>query len=93
MISSDSMEREPRDTQINVKFTAREARELERIAGRERMTVSSVVRAAALSYLALQLNRVAWRALGDSVKAMLRERFGSVVELPDVEEETTTRAK
>lgn len=90
MITSDNvMEREPRDTFVGVRFTAREVRELERIAARERMTVSSVVRASTLSYLALQLNGVAWRSLGQSVRAMLRERFGSVVDLPEVEEKTT----
>jgi hypothetical protein len=86
-----NMERQPRDQVVGVRFTASELRELERLATRERMTLSSVIRGATLSHLALQLNPVAWRALGESVRELLRQKFGSVVDFP--EEEGATRAK
>lgn len=68
-----------KDRVVQMRVTAEDLAEIERVAANERMTVSEFSRAAILSYMALRGSRYAWKVAGAGLLATLQERFGTVV--------------
>lgn len=73
------MTKRVRSTAIMAAVTPEEKQEIERFAENERMTVSEFSRGAILSYMALRGSKVAWKAMGEGMRALVEEYAGRFV--------------